>query len=95
MSAAALEVKSLTANGVAFKVTGKSTHESHTSGTVRPSASVVSILPEANSIDCISWKPSIQTNHPVDISRDYPFRLQVSTNPTTFFFKFNLAKHKY
>ena len=34
MSAAALEVKSLTANGVAFKVTGKSTHESHTSGMV-------------------------------------------------------------
>jgi len=34
MSAAALEVKSLTANGVAFKVTGKSTHESHTSGTL-------------------------------------------------------------
>jgi hypothetical protein len=34
MSAAAIEVKSLTANGVAFKVTGKSTHENHTSGMV-------------------------------------------------------------
>jgi hypothetical protein len=54
MSAAALEVKSLTANGVAFKVTGKSTHESHTSGTVRSSTSVASILSVANSIDCIS-----------------------------------------
>jgi voltage-dependent anion channel protein 2 len=33
-SAALLEVKSTTANGVAFKVNGKSTHDSHTSGTL-------------------------------------------------------------
>jgi len=32
MSAATLEVKSTTANGVAFKVNGKSTHEGHTAG---------------------------------------------------------------
>jgi len=33
-STAALEVKSLTPNGVAFKVTGKSTHERNTSGLI-------------------------------------------------------------
>src|SRR6266542_7086230 len=35
LSAAALEVKSNTPNNVAFKVTGKSTHEKATSGLVR------------------------------------------------------------
>jgi voltage-dependent anion channel protein 2 len=35
LSAAALEVKSNTPNNVAFKVTGKSTHEGATSGLVR------------------------------------------------------------
>lgn len=34
LSAATLEVKSTTSNGVAFKVNGKSTHESHTSGSL-------------------------------------------------------------
>jgi hypothetical protein len=34
-SSTALEVKSLTPNGVAFKITGKSTHEHNTSGLVR------------------------------------------------------------
>jgi hypothetical protein len=33
-NAAALEVKSATANGVAFKVTGKNTHEGKTTGAV-------------------------------------------------------------
>jgi len=35
VSAAAIEVKSNTPNNVAFKVTGKSTHEKGTSGAVR------------------------------------------------------------
>ncbi|KAI9729911.1 MAG: Mitochondrial porin [Claussenomyces sp. TS43310] len=34
LNAATIEVKSTTANGVAFKVNGKSTHESNTSGTL-------------------------------------------------------------
>jgi voltage-dependent anion channel protein 2 len=38
VSAQALEVKTVTQNNVAFKVTGKSTHESATSGTVRNSS---------------------------------------------------------
>lgn len=35
VSAGAIEVKSFTPNNVAFKVTGKSSHEKNTSGAVR------------------------------------------------------------
>lgn len=34
VSAGTIEVKSITPNNVAFKVTGKSSHEKHTSGAV-------------------------------------------------------------
>lgn len=36
LSAGTIEVKSNTPNNVAFKVTGKSSHDKHTSGAVRP-----------------------------------------------------------
>jgi hypothetical protein len=73
LSAAAIELKNTTPNNVAFKVTGKSTHDSATSGLVRNSSrrgDDSNMRVETDKKNVYSWRANTRTNLPVYISSD-------------------------